>query len=261
MSRGVDATEQEAVSEVLSAKTTRTVEGLSIVVPAFNESDRIHESLQHILEYVDGRFTAFEILVIDDGSSDDTVELARSISHPAVRCLVNDRNRGKGYSVRRGMLEAGHDMVLFSDADLSTPIEELEKLVESARSGFDVVIASRWLERGQDVRRGALRHLQGRVFAWVVRRTTLGGFRDTQCGFKLFRRDAAHQIFSLQRIDRWGFDVEMLYIARKLGYRIAEVPVRWYQSGESKVRLSAPFSMLIDLLRIRWNALLGRYGR
>ncbi len=234
---------------------------VSVVVPAFDEGRRIRQSLQIMIRYLETRFEAFEILVVDDGSTDSTVSEVEKIGHPALRCLRNVQNRGKGFSVRRGMLEALHPYVLFTDADLSTPFEELEKLLEALRSGQDVAIASRWCEAGQDVRRGLLRNFQGRAFAFVVHLIALRGFRDTQCGFKMFRRAAAQEIFSRTKVERWGFDVEALYLAQKWNLGVSEIPVRWIQSDESKLRLTAPFSMLCDLLRIRWNDICGLYRR
>ncbi len=230
---------------------------ISIVIPAFNEEARIGSSLERIVEYVSGRFESSEVIVVDDGSTDRTVEVVRRF--PSVRCLVNPVNAGKGASVRRGVLESRYDPVLFSDADLSAPIEEADRLLDEMRSGFDVVIGSRRMSPDQDVERTGFRKLIGWGFATAVKLIAVRGFHDTQCGFKMFRRAAARAIFPLQRIDRWGFDVELLFIARRLGYRISEVPVRWRQSEGTRLKWFTPLTMAWELLRIRFNGLAGRY--
>jgi glycosyltransferase involved in cell wall biosynthesis len=234
-------------------------EEISVVIPAYNEAGRIGQSLERIFKYCDPRFERYEVLVIDDGSTDGTIPVVQSFAHPALRCLKNEQNRGKGFSVRRGMQSARYDPVLFTDADLSTPIEETENLLRDLRAGSDLAIASRWCRKGQEVKRTFLRQLKGKLFSYLVRLTTLRGFHDTQCGFKMFRREVVERIFSYQRIDRWGFDVEILFIAKKRGLRIQEVPVRWYQSKGTRVGLLAPFTMTWELIRIRANDLLGRY--
>ena len=232
---------------------------ISVVIPAYNEETRIVDSLEKIIEYLSDRFDKFEILVVDDGSSDQTVKVVNDFSHPGLCCLRNLRNFGKGYSVRRGMLAAKYDPVLFSDADLSTPISETETLLSEIQNGKDVVIASRRLSKNQQVERSALRKLIGWGFALFVRIIILGGFKDTQCGFKMFRSSATKVLFNLQRIDRWGFDVELLYIAKKKGMKIAEVPVPWYQSEGTRLHWFTPFTMLWEVLRIRYYSLFGKY--
>ena len=234
---------------------------ISIVIPAYNEATRIVESIERILEYADECFERFEIVVVDDCSSDRTIELVEAIPHDSIRCLKNAVNFGKGYSVRRGMLAARYDPAVFSDADLSTPIEELDKLLEAWVDGADVVIGSRRLREDQDVRRSVLRKFLGWGFALFVRVIVLRGFRDTQCGFKLFTRAASRAVFPNQQIDRWGFDVEILFIAKKRGLEIREVPVRWYQSEGTRLNWFSPLTMALELLRIRWYAVRGRYRR
>lgn len=236
-------------------------EEISIVIPAFNEAFRIGSSLDSMIEYLSRHFERYEILVVDDGSTDRTVEVVEGFSGAPVRCLKNESNRGKGFSVRRGMLAARHDPVLFSDADLSTPIEEIGKLLDRVRGDFDIAIGSRRLRKDQDVQRHPFRKLLGWGFAKLVQLISLRGYGDTQCGFKMFRRHALCAIFPYQRIERWGFDVEILFIARKRGFRTSEVPVRWYQSEGTRLHWLTPLTMLADLLRIRWNDLLGRYRR
>ncbi len=235
-------------------------EEISVVVPALNEVKRIRGSIEEIVGFLSGRFARFEVLLVDDGSTDGTSNAAASLGHPAVRVLRNETNRGKGASVRLGVLEARYDPILFTDADLSAPIAELEKLLVPLAGGSDVVVASRRLARSE-VRRSLLRRILGWGFSVLVSLLLVRGVRDTQCGFKLFRRSPAREIFRLQTIDRWGFDPEILAIAQRRGLRIAEVPVRWTQSGETRVRLSTPFAMAWELVKIRWNDLRGHYGR
>lgn len=206
-----------------------------------------------------------EILVVDDGSRDDTAETVTQIArlHPNVKLLRNPGNRGKGYSVRHGMMHAEGEWILFSDADLSAPIEELEKLFHAIDSGdAAVAIGSRALDRKLiGVHQSWMRENAGRFFNLCMRAIVGLDFWDTQCGFKLFRRDAARDVFSRQRIDGFGFDVEALYIAHRLGYRIVEVPVRWNHVEGTKVDMFGDSSRMFgDLLRIRWNAFRGRYS-
>lgn len=233
---------------------------ISVVIPAFNEAGRIRRTLEEALAYLGRRFIRIEVIVVDDGSRDGTAEEAAAVGHPAVRCLINPENRGKGFSVRRGIGEAAYDPILMSDADLATPIDELERLLAALRNGNDVAIASRRAP-GSRVRRSLIRRLLGWGFGLLVSGLAVKGFRDTQCGFKLFRRKAAAEIFPRQTIDRWGFDVELLAIARRRGLQVAELPVRWSQSGKSGVRLLTPLSMARELWRIRRNLKRGVYDR
>jgi glycosyltransferase involved in cell wall biosynthesis len=182
--------------------------------------------------------------------------------HPRVRLLRNPGNRGKGYSVRHGVLEAKGEWVLFTDADLSAPIEELEKLIAATRQQkADIAIGSRALDRSLiEEHQSFFRETAGRIFNLLLRLLTGLPFHDTQCGFKLYRREAAQEVFRRQRLERFGFDAEVLYIARKLGYRCVEVPVRWSHSAGTKVRmLRDSLDMFLDLLRVRWNDVRGRY--
>ncbi len=233
---------------------------ISVVIPALNEAPRICRTLEEVLSYLEARFQRYEVIVVDDGSSDGTSTAVSQMNHPAVHCLRNEENSGKGFSVRRGILEAHFDPILFSDADLSTPIEELERLLAPLASGFDLAIASRRMAES-DVSRSILRRFLGWGFAFLVSTLAVKGFHDTQCGFKIFRRKAAEEIFSYQTIDRWGFDVEILTIASLRGFKVAEVPVRWKQSEKSSVRLGTPLQMAGELLRINRNARRGLYSR
>jgi len=237
---------------------------LTVVIPAYNEEKRIGSTLERIIGYLEERSFSWEIVVVNDGSKDQTTRIAREILSGCERHMVIDRkfNRGKGYSVRQGML-AGHGRFqLFSDADLSTPIEELERLLPPLESGeVQVSIGSRALQDSRvEVHQPWWRESMGRGFNLFVRLIAMGGLKDTQCGFKCFTREAARAIFSVARIDGFGFDVEALYLARKFGYGIAEIPVRWVNSPDSKVHPLADSSkMLADLLRIRFTDIRGGY--
>jgi glycosyltransferase involved in cell wall biosynthesis len=235
---------------------------LSIVIPAFNEELRLPATLERVEKYIltSGRDT--EVLVVDDGSRDRTAQVADSFRDriPSLRVVPNGRNRGKGFSVRHGMLEARGELVLFSDADLSAPIEEADKLI-AALATCDVAIGSRALDRSLiAVHESRFREFAGIIFNKIVRVVLWLPFVDTQCGFKAFRREPCRIIFDQQRIERFGFDPELLYLARHHGLRAAEVPVRWAHSPATKVNmLRDSVGMFLDIFRIRWNALLGRY--
>jgi glycosyltransferase involved in cell wall biosynthesis len=236
----------------------------SIVIPAFNESARILATLQSVVDCVRTRRWAAEVIVVDDGSNDLTAEVVRKFASgaPEVRLVRNPQNRGKGYSVRTGMLEALGAVVMFTDADLSAPIEEAEGLFAAIGRGADIAIGSRWLELSrQTIRQPVYRQFFGRCFNAVTRGIMGLPFADTQCGFKAFTRAAAQTVFRLQTIDRWGFDPEILFIARKRGYRIAEVPVSWAHDQRTRMSyLKDGARMLEDVAIVRWNALVGRYG-
>ena len=232
---------------------------LSVVIPAFNEGHRILSTIDRVAKFCERELSQWEIIVIDDGSIDDTSSVVSKVAR--VRLLRNERNRGKGYSVRRGMLEARLDPVLVSDADLSTPIEEALQLLAALDAGAQVAIASRIPSQTKIVRRTPGRKLMAMVFRMLVKVIVLRGFHDTQCGFKMFRLTAAQEIFPHQRLERWGFDVEVLYLARRLGFQVVEVPVTWHESTESRLKWTTPLTMLGDLFTIRWNDLLGRYPR
>ena len=235
---------------------------LSIVIPAFNEAKRITETLSRIESYLKTQGYPYEIIVIDDGSTDKTGDLVRNRSahNNAIRLLQNKKNMGKGYSVKRGMLEAQGEYLLFSDADLSTPIEEIEKLMPWFTRGYDIVIGSRGLLESNVVRHQPFyRERSGRVFNILVRFLIVKEIKDTQCGFKCFRQEAAKQVFKRQTVNGFCFDVEVIFIATQLGYKIKEVPIAWYNSSETKVNiLIDPLKMFLDLLKIRLNFFLKR---
>ncbi len=233
---------------------------LSIVVPAYNEAGRIAQSLEAIESYVRGK--NFETIVVDDGSTDNTVEVVSA--HADIRVLRNERNRGKGYSVRRGVLEARGELVLFTDADLSAPIEEADKLLAAMeRSHADAVVGSRALQRNLiGEHQSPFRELGGRFFNLLVRIFTGLRIRDTQCGFKLFRRDTTRRAFELQRVERFGFDPEILFLIQRRGGKVEEVPVRWNHNPATKVHyVRDSLHMTIDLVVLRWRALTGQYER
>jgi dolichyl-phosphate beta-glucosyltransferase len=232
---------------------------LTVVVPAYQEEARIGPTVARIREHLDGR--DFELIVVDDGSRDRTIEVATAAADgdPRVRVLAQPRNRGKGAAVRAGMLAAQGDRVLFSDADLATPIEELAKLEERLDRGADIAIASRALPDSDiRTRQHPGREMMGRTFNVIVRALVLGGIKDTQCGFKLFTRAAAQDLFGRATLDGFAFDVEILLLARGR-WRIEEVPVVWHHVEESKVSPGTDAArMLVDVVRLRARMLVGR---
>jgi glycosyltransferase involved in cell wall biosynthesis len=237
----------------------------SIIIPAYNESARLGTTLDRVLNYVSSEQWDAEIIVVNDGSRDSTPDLVREYAkrHSCLRLLENPGNRGKGYSVRNGMLNASGELLLFSDADLSSPIEEAPKLFAAIHGGADVAIGSRWLRPElQTQRQSPLRQFYGRAFN-VALRILLGlNLKDTQCGFKAFTRDAAKKIFPEQQIERWGFDPELLYLARRLKMKIAEVPVAWAHVEGTRISpLRDGLRMFGEVLKIRWNAVTGKYFR
>jgi glycosyltransferase involved in cell wall biosynthesis len=237
----------------------------SIVIPAYNESARIGTTLAAVLECVHSRNWLAEVIVVNDGSSDTTADIVREFVRldPIVHLLENPSNRGKGYSVRNGILAGRGDILMFTDADLSSPIEEAERLFAAINEGADIAIGSRWLEVSrQTIKQPIYRQFFGRCFNAVTRWVMGLPFADTQCGFKAFRRSAAHTVFGLQRIERWGFDPELLFIALRRGYGIKEVPVTWGHDERSRMSyLRDGLKMLEEILYIRWNAFTGVYDR
>lgn len=239
---------------------------LSIIIPSFNEESRLPRTLERVREYFSqrpGGLDGIEVLVVDDGSTDGTARIAAECAgqHPNWRLVSNGENRGKGYSVRHGMLEARGRIALFTDADLSSPIEELEKLLAAISSGNDFAIGSRAIDRSLiAVRQARYRELAGIIFNGFVRLFTGLPFHDTQCGFKAFLREPSVIVFEQQRIEGFGFDPEILFLAKRHGLRGEEVPVRWAHDPATKVHVVRDsIRMFGDLIVIRWNALLGRY--
>jgi dolichyl-phosphate beta-glucosyltransferase len=235
----------------------------SIVIPAYNEGQRLAPTLEKVLAYVRQQAWDAEIIVVNDGSTDNTAALVQSFaaSNPNLRLVENPGNRGKGYSVRHGMLKAHADIIVFSDADLSSPIEEMPKLLHAIDDGADIAIGSRWLRAElQTTRQSIHRQLFGRIFNGLNRAVLGLRFKDTQCGFKAFTRSAAQTILPLQRIERWGFDPEILFLAQKFGFRVEEIPVRWGHVGGTRINpLLDGARMFQEMLRIRWYDLSGKY--
>jgi len=230
-------------------------------VPAYNEERRLGPTLERMRAFLKGR--RYEVLVVDDGSSDGTVALVRAMAKrwPALKLRPLGINQGKGAAVRHGVATARGKRILFSDADLSTPIEELPRLEAALKAGAAVAIGSRALDRARtSVHQPFYREAGGRVFNTVVQALTVPGIEDTQCGFKLFDGAAAKRLFVQQQVTRFGFDVEVLYLARKAGYKVAELPVRWVNSPETKVRpVRDGLRAFLDLALIRLYDLQGRY--
>jgi dolichyl-phosphate beta-glucosyltransferase len=227
---------------------------LSVVIPAYNEEQRLPRSLASVLDFLKRQTYASEIIVSDDGSRDRTAAIARELLEGFPhQVLVTPQNRGKGYAVRQGMLAAGGDHVLFTDADLSTPIEEVSRFLAHLEKDQDVVIGSRALSGSQiEVHQNFLREAMGKIFNRIAQMWTFKGIHDSQCGFKCFRREAAQKLFSLQKLDGFSFDVEIVYLAQKLGLRLLELPVIWRNSAQSRVQvLRDPLLMFWDVLRIR----------
>jgi glycosyltransferase involved in cell wall biosynthesis len=237
---------------------------LSIIIPSFNEELRLPATLEKIAAYIRDRRPNTEVIVVDDGSTDRTAAVAESSKDKIaeLRVLRNGTNRGKGFSVRRGSLEARGDVILFTDADLSAPIEEAEKLL-AAMESYDVAIGSRAVDRGLiEVHESLFREFAGIVFNRIVRVILWLPFVDTQCGFKAFRRERCRIIFEQQTIERFGFDPELLYLARHHGLSIEEVPVRWAHSPATKVNMFRDSAMMfVDVFVIRSNALRGLYRK
>ena len=235
---------------------------LTIVIPAYNEALRVGRSLEDVRKYAASRPFETEIVLVDDGSSDRTLDLFREFQsvRPGTQVFSNAVNRGKGFSVRRGVLEAHGQVILFTDADLSAPIEEADKLLAALDSeAADAAIGSRALDRTLiGIHQPWRREYGGRFFNLLVRLFTGLKIHDTQCGLKLFRRDATRRAFELQRVDGFGFDPELLFLIQRFGGKIAEVPVRWNDNPATKVHfLRDSAHMLIDLIVLRWRSWCG----
>jgi dolichyl-phosphate beta-glucosyltransferase len=235
----------------------------SIVIPAYNESARLGATLEKVLSYVHSQGWDAEVIVVNDGSRDNTADIVQAYEakDPALRLVENPGNHGKGYSVRNGMLHARGKIVLFSDADLSSPIEEAPKLFQALNAGADIAIGSRWLRAETQTQRQPLhRQLFGRIYNLILRLALGLQFKDTQCGFKAFKQPAVQAIFPLQKIERWGFDPEILFLARKLKFKVKEVSVAWGHSGGTRINPLVDGSrMVMEMFRIRWYDLTGKY--
>jgi glycosyltransferase involved in cell wall biosynthesis len=237
---------------------------LSIVIPAYNEEQRLGESLEKIGSYLDAGSMDAEVLVVDDGSADATAKIAGDfLRRRSGRVLSNDENRGKGYSVRRGVLAAEGRWVLLTDADLSAPIEEHAALAAAVRDhDLDVAIGSRGVDESKvEIRQHPVRQTMGKTFNWCIRRMTDLPFRDTQCGFKLLDRRRTLPLFERMVVDRFAFDVELLFLCQRFKLQVGEVPVVWRNAPGSKVSLVAdPLNMLWDVARVRWRFRRGAYN-
>ena len=230
---------------------------LSVVIPVFNEEKNIAETLRRVSAYFSLKKFRWEVLVSDDGSTDTTAEMVRKFANEnpqhTVRLVSSSPNHGKGFATRQGMLAASGRYILFTDADLSAPIKETDKLIQSLENGADVAIGSRGVHaKDCDVQQSLKRRFSGRVFNWLVRALVLPDVRDSQCGFKCFTRETAQKLFSDQKLDGFCFDVEVLYLAKRAGLKVAEVPVMWSEGRESKIRLVRDsLRMFKDLLLIK----------
>ena len=236
----------------------------SIVIPAYNEALRLEATLDRVLEYVYSQKWNAEILVVNDGSRDATrdIILRYAATHPMLQLVDNPGNRGKGFSVRNGVLHSKGEFVVFTDADMASPIEESAKLLAALEHGADVAIGSRWLDPSLQTRKQPFyRRALGRIFNLALRLILGMNFKDTQCGFKAFRRQAAQAVFPMQIIERWGFDPEIIFLAQRFGYRVDEVAVKWAHQENTKISpIKDGLRMFSELLVIRWYALTGKYG-
>jgi dolichyl-phosphate beta-glucosyltransferase len=234
---------------------------LTIVIPAYNEETRLPRTLEAVAEFVEAQPYQAEVLIVDDGSTDRTAEIVKQFSaqHPCV-WLVRAPHGGKGHAVKAGMLQARGEYAFLCDADLAMPITELSKFLPPQQNSYHVAIGSREVKGSVRYHEPAYRHLMGRVFNWLVKVAAVPGFEDTQCGFKCFHREVINDLFSHQTIDGWGFDVEVLFIAQKRGYRIIEVPIHWYYQTESKVQpVRDTVRMIREIIKVRQNGWRGVY--
>jgi len=236
---------------------------VSLVIPTFNEKKLITKTIDEVLSYFANEDYKFEIIIVDDASSDRTPELVMAYAqrYDCIRLIINETNRGKGFSVKKGVLSAQGKYIVFTDADLSTPIKELSILLHSLSSGYDIVIGSRIIESSRvKVKQPWLRRIMGRFFNMYISFFFSINISDTQCGFKGFEAAAAKRLFSMQKISGFSFDVEILYLAKLVGYRVKEIPVLWINRTDSRVRiLKDSLNMALDVLRIKLNSFKGLY--
>lgn len=246
---------------IYAASGSKATYFLSIIIPAYNEEKRLPYSLPRIISFVRQQDYPVEVIVIDDGSVDRTADVVREFQEdaPFISLLQVDHG-GKGHAVKAGMLQAEGEYLFLCDSDLSMPIEEVTKFLPPVLNGYDLAIGSRDIEGGRRYHEPAYRHLMGRVFSLIVRLLVMQGIQDINAGFKCFQREAAHQIFPLQTINGWGFDVEILFLAQRRGLKIVEVPINWYYRNHSQVRpIQDAYDSLREVLKVRLNAWRGRY--
>jgi dolichyl-phosphate beta-glucosyltransferase len=235
----------------------------SVIIPAYDEERRMPASLERVTAFIQKQLYPIEVIVVDDGSQDGTAAIVEGFAekYPFVT-LVRNPHSGKGAAIRTGIARGQGQYLVVSDTDLSVPIEELPKFLPPVLDSYDVAIASREVQGAQRINEPYYRHLMGRVYNLLVRLVAVPGIQDTQCGFKAFRREVAREIFPFQTIEGWGFDVEILFIARRFGYQVVEVPVVWYYGAESKVSpVKDTIGMFAELLQVRRNARQGLYDR
>ena len=243
-------TEESGITAKISTHNPK----LSIIIPAYNEECRLPSTLHKITAWMQTIPFAVEILIVENGSQDRTTAVAESYAHQFDNIRVLHSSKGKGTAVREGMLQGNGEYLFICDADLSMPVAEIEKFLPLCAAGYDIVIGSREAPGARRYNEPSHRHLTGRVFNAIVRVLAVPGFEDTQCGFKLFRREAARDVFLRQTISGWTFDVEVIYLALRYGYRVAEVPINWYFNPDSRISiLQDTWKMFYDLVRIRLN--------
>ena len=235
---------------------------LSVIIPAHNEANRLPNTLEQVLRFLDVQPFTSEVIVVENGSSDNTLAIARHFAEKYKRVRVLQSERGKGAAVKLGMLEAKGEYRFMCDADLSMPVDGILKFIPPALEGVDIAIASREAKGAVRYNEPAYRHLGGRGINFLIQILILPGLNDTQCGFKCFRADVAEKLFNLQTLPGWSFDIEVLYIARKFGYHTHEIPIHWYHDAETKVRaLPDAIRMFQDIFRIHANAWRGVYKK
>jgi len=235
---------------------------LSVIIPAHNEANRLPDTLEQVLHFLDAQPFSSEVIVVENGSSDNTLAIAQQFASQHKRVRVLQSERGKGAAVKHGMREAKGEYRFMCDADLSMPVEEISKFIPPALKKFDIAIASREAKGAVRYNEPRYRHIGGRGINFLIQLLILPGLNDTQCGFKCFRADVAEELFNKQTLSGWSFDIEVLYIARRYGYHILEIPIHWYHDAETKVRaLPDAIRMFQDIFRIRANALRGTYKK
>jgi dolichyl-phosphate beta-glucosyltransferase len=237
---------------------------LSIIIPAYNEEKRIGKTIFAINEYLQKQNYPYEIIIVDDGSKDSTVELVKNLKEKVknLRVIDNKKNHGKGYVVRQGIMEAKGEYRLFMDADNATTVDQVENLLPFFKDGYDVVIGDRDLKESEIKKhQSRFKEILGDMGNILIQTLAVPGIKDTQCGFKCFSTKFAEKIFPKLKVDRWGFDIEILALARKFGYKIKTVPVVWINDEESKVSMSGYIDTLKELFQIKWNLISGKYKK